>query len=282
MAFFSKAIEKLKGSLSKSRQKIANSLRTVLTLGRSIDETLLSELEEQLISDDLGVETTLQIIEDLRAAWKAGKIDTADDVIPFLKTELITYWPDRDRALHFADSGPTVILVTGVNGSGKTTSVAKTRQEPLRCTIAKKVHAGVPADTFSRGGGGAAFVSGPSGLGDRDRQGRGGTPTRPRWRMTPSTAADRPERADVLLIDTAGRLHTQQNLMRQLTKIRDVVRKTAARTRRTKCCWCWTPRRVRTRWQQAQDVQARPIDVTGIYPGEAGRHGQGWYCDRDS
>ena len=70
MAIFSRALDKLKAGLQKSRKKISNSLQTVLTLGRRIDEDLLDELEEKLITDDIGVETTLQIIEDIRGAWK--------------------------------------------------------------------------------------------------------------------------------------------------------------------------------------------------------------------
>ena len=125
MAIFSKALDKLKGGLARSREKIGNSLKSVLTLGRRIDQGLLDELEEQLISDDLGVETTSQIIEHLREAWQEKKIASAEEVVPFLKQELVNYWPQRDRALRIAETGPTVILVTGVNGSGKTTSVAK-------------------------------------------------------------------------------------------------------------------------------------------------------------
>ena len=78
MAFLTRTLDKLKSGLAKSRQKINNSLKTVLTLGRRIDENLLDELEEQLISDDIGVETSLQIIEDLRTAWKEKKISLTD------------------------------------------------------------------------------------------------------------------------------------------------------------------------------------------------------------
>ena len=85
MAIFSKTLEKLKSGLAKSRQKINDSLKTVLTLGRKIDENLLEELEEKLISDDIGVETTMQIIEDLRTAWEEKKISSADEILPYLK-----------------------------------------------------------------------------------------------------------------------------------------------------------------------------------------------------
>ena len=217
MALFSKALEKLKTGLQKSRQKIGESLKSVLTLGRRIDETLLEELEEQLITDDLGVETTLQIIEDLRTAWKDKKITSAEDVIPFLKQELVSYWPDRDRQLHFADSGPTVILVTGVNGCGKTTSIAKLAH--LLSAEGKNVVLGA-CDTFR-----AAAVEQLTIWSERTgvqivKHKQGSDPAAVAFDACEAATA---RNADVLLIDTAGRLHTQQNLMRELSKIRDVV-----------------------------------------------------------
>jgi len=217
MALFSKTIDKLKAGLQKSRDKINNSLKTVLTLGRKIDEDLLDELEEQLISDDLGVETTLQIIEDLRAAWKERKITAAEDVVPFLKQELINYWPVRDRQLHFAESPPTVILVTGVNGCGKTTSVGKLAA--LLSSQGKRVVLGA-CDTFR-----AAAVEQLSIWSKRAdvqivKHQQGSDPAAVAFDACEAALA---RQTDVLLIDTAGRLHTQQNLMRELTKIHDVV-----------------------------------------------------------
>ena len=217
MALFRKAIDKLKAGLQKSRDKIGTSLKTVLTLGRKIDEDLLDELEEQLISDDLGVEATMQIIEDLRTAWKDKKISSAEEVVPFLKQELINYWPQRDRELHLAQSGPTVILVTGVNGCGKTTSVAKLAN--LLAAQGKKVVLGA-CDTFR-----AAAVEQLSIWSERTgvqivKHQQGSDPAAVAFDACEAALA---RNVDVLVIDTAGRLHTQQNLMRELTKIRDVV-----------------------------------------------------------
>ena len=125
MGLFSKTVSYLKEHLGKTRRKIASSLSAVLTLGRDINDDLLDQLEETLISDDIGVETTDRLIEDLRAAYKKGRIKKTDDVLPFLKEQMKESWPDRDRQLNQAASGPTVILVAGINGSGKTTSIAK-------------------------------------------------------------------------------------------------------------------------------------------------------------
>ena len=125
MGIFTKTAEFFKDRLGKTRDKISSSFSSVLSLGRDIDEDLLDELEETLISDDIGVETTDKLISDLRTAYRGRQIATADDIIPFLKEHIKSYWPHRDRQLHLAQTGPTVILVAGVNGSGKTTSIAK-------------------------------------------------------------------------------------------------------------------------------------------------------------
>ena len=217
MAFLSQTFGKLKNGLQKSRQKINDSLKTVLTLGRKIDEQLLEELEEQLISDDLGVETTLQIIEDLRQAYKEKKIATAEEVVPFLKEELISQWPLRDRQLQWAATPPTVIMVAGVNGTGKTTSVAKLAY--LLNAQGKKVVLAA-CDTFR-----AAAVEQLSIWSERTgvqivKHQQGSDPGAVAFDACDAALA---RQADVLLIDTAGRLHTQQNLMRELSKIRDVV-----------------------------------------------------------
>ena len=217
MAFLTRTLDKLKNGLAKSRQKIHQSLKTVLTLGRRIDEDMLEELEEQLISDDIGVETTLQIIDDLRTAWKDKKINQAEDVIPFLKQDLIDYWPEQDRQLRFAETGPTVIMIAGVNGSGKTTSVAKLAawlsQQDKKVVLAA-------CDTFR-----AAAVEQLSIWSERTgvqivKHQQGSDPAAVAFDACDAAIA---RAADVLLIDTAGRLHTQDYLMRELTKIRNIV-----------------------------------------------------------
>lgn len=219
MAIFSRALEKLKTGLSKSRKKISNSLKNVLTLGRSIDENLLEELEEQLIETDLGVETTLSIIEDLRTAWKDKKIDSAQEIVPFLKQELIDYWPERDRELNIAEHGPTVIMVTGVNGAGKTTSVGK-----LAAYLSgqgKKVVLGA-CDTFRAAAVEQLYLWSQKTQVQIVKHQQDSDPAAVAFDACEAAVA---RNADFLIIDTAGRLHTQQNLMRELTKIRNVVAK---------------------------------------------------------
>jgi len=217
MGIFTKTTRFFTDRLAKTRDKINSSLSSVLTLGRKIDDQLLDKLEETLISDDLGVETTEKLISDLRESYKNKKIDTTDDIIPFLKEHIKSYWPHRDRQLHTAQSGPTVILVAGVNGSGKTTSIAK-----LAYILSQNNKSVIVAacDTFR-----AAAVEQLSIWAERIgvqivKHQTGGDPAAVAFDACQAALA---RNADFLILDTAGRLHTQKDLMRQLTKIRDVV-----------------------------------------------------------
>jgi len=217
MGFFSKTVQFIKDHLSKTRQKISSSLSAVLTFGRKIDEQLLDELEQTLIGDDIGVETTERLISDIRTAWKAGKVKSAEEIVPFLKEQMKTYWPAQDRQLKLAASGPTVILVAGINGSGKTTSIAKLAHILSRNN--KKVVVAA-CDTFR-----AAAVEQLSIWAERIgvqivRHQQGSDPAAVAYDAC-QAALNR--HADYLILDTAGRLHTQKHLMDELGKIRGVV-----------------------------------------------------------
>ena len=217
MGIFSKTADFLKERLGKTRSKIASSLSTVLSLGRKIDDDLLDELEETLILDDIGVETTEKLISELRDAYRARKISNSEEVIPFLKEHIKSYWPDQDRQLHVAPSGPTVILVAGVNGTGKTTSIAKLAY--ILHKSGKKVIVAA-CDTFR-----AAAVEQLSIWAERIgvqivKHQSGSDPAAVAFDACEAAVA---RDADILILDTAGRLHTKKDLMVQLTKIRDVV-----------------------------------------------------------
>jgi fused signal recognition particle receptor len=164
------------------------------------------------------VAATSKIIADLRKAWEEKRIATGDDVVPFLKTELKTYWPPQDRTIRMAAAPPTVVLVAGINGAGKTTSVAKLAWQ-FKSDGKKVVLAA--ADTFR-----AAAVEQLTIWADRIGvdivKGGGKDPAAVVFDACDAAVA---RKADVLLVDTAGRLHTQDNLMRELTKIRNVVAK---------------------------------------------------------
>ncbi len=219
MGLFSKTTQFIKERLGKTRNKIASSLNSVLSLGRAIDDDLLDELEETLIRDDIGVETTDKLITDLRNAYKKREIATTDDVIPFLKEQIKLYWPPQNRQLNMALTGPTVILVAGVNGTGKTTSIAK-----LAYTLNKENKTVIVAacDTFR-----AAAVEQLTIWADRIgvqivKHQAGSDPAAVAFDACDAALS---RQVDYLILDTAGRLHTQKDLMRELTKIRDVVTK---------------------------------------------------------
>jgi fused signal recognition particle receptor len=219
MGLFTKTVAYLKEHLDKTRQKISSSLSSVLTLGRNIDDDLLDKLEETLIGDDIGVETTDRIITDLRAAYKKGQIKKTDDILPFLKSHMKNYWPQQDRMLRTAESGPTVILVAGINGSGKTTSIAK-----LAYMLHKSGKSVIVAacDTFR-----AAAVEQLTIWADRIgvqivKHKSGADPAAVAYDACQAAAA---RNVDYLIMDTAGRLHTQKHLMDELTKIRNVATK---------------------------------------------------------
>ena len=217
MGIFTKTAGYFKDRLGKTRDKITTSLSSVLTLGRNIDETLLDELEETLISDDIGLETTDKLISSLRDAYRSRQIATTDEILPFLKEHIKSYWPDRNRQLRLAQTGPTVILVAGVNGTGKTTSIAK-----LGYIFSKNNKKVILAacDTFR-----AAAVEQLSIWAERIgvqivKHKSGGDPAAVAFDACEAALA---RNTDVLILDTAGRLHTKKDLMQQLTKIRDVV-----------------------------------------------------------
>jgi len=219
MGIFTKTVDYIKDRLGKTRDKISTSFSAILAVGRTIDEELLDKLEETLISDDIGIETTDKLITELRQAYRSKKIINTDDIIPFLKQHIKDYWPHHDRQLIISSSRPTVILIAGVNGSGKTTSIAK-----LAYTLSRNNETVIVAacDTFR-----AAAVEQLSIWAERTgvqivKQKSGSDPAAVAFDACEAAMA---RNADFLILDTAGRLHTQTDLMRELTKIRDVVAK---------------------------------------------------------
>jgi fused signal recognition particle receptor len=219
MGIFTKTLDYIKGHLGKTRDKIKSSLQSILTFGRDIDDSLLEQLEETLVSDDIGVETTDKLISDLRTAYKEKKILKTDDIIPFLKEHMKNYWPEQDRKLKLSQTKPTVILIAGVNGSGKTTSIAK-----LAYMLSRNKEKVIVAacDTFR-----AAAVEQLSIWSQRIgveivKHAQNSDPAAVAY---DACAAALARKADYLILDTAGRLHTQKNLMKELEKIRDVVTK---------------------------------------------------------
>jgi fused signal recognition particle receptor len=220
LGFFKNIVSKIKQGLEKTRETLISGLRSML-LGRKLDEALIQELERRLIQSDVGVKTTARLIDSIRADFKAGKLEQGEQVLDYIKQELKKFWPEADRQLRFAPAGqgPTVILVTGVNGVGKTTSIAKL------CALLRKQNKTVllgACDTFRAGAVRQLEIWGERVGVEVVKGQQGGDPAAVAF---DACAAAKACGVDVLILDTAGRLHTQDPLMRQLTKIRGVVAK---------------------------------------------------------
>ena len=121
--------DRFKKGLARTREKIVSGFRSVLRIGRRIDQETLSRLEDTMLEADFGPATTTKLIDSVRSGWKKGEIAEEQEIQGFLAKRIVDMWPESDRQIHFAETGPTVVLVTGINGSGKTTSVAKLPME---------------------------------------------------------------------------------------------------------------------------------------------------------
>ncbi len=218
MAIFRKTIDKLKKGLGKTRETFVASLRSILS-GRQLDDELIKEIEKRLIQSDVGVAATKILIDAIKADYKTGTLTKGEDVIEYLKTELKTMWPAQDRTLNLADTKPSVILMTGVNGVGKTTSISKLCQQLT--TEGNTVLLGA-CDTFRAGAVRQLEIWGQR-LGVEVVKGQqGGDPAAVAF---DACAAAKARGVDIIIIDTAGRLQTQTGLMDQLSKIRRVIDK---------------------------------------------------------
>ena len=211
--------DRFKKGLARTREKIVSSFRSVLRIGKRIDEETLTRLEDTMLAADFGPATTTKLIDVVRGGWKKGEIAQEEEIREFLVKHIVAMWPESDRQIKFALSGPTVVLVTGINGSGKTTSVAKLANHFVK--QGRRVVLGA-CDTFR-----AAAVEQLSIWSERAgvqivKHKQGADPGAVAYDACEAAVA---READVLLIDTAGRLHTQDHLMRELAKIQTVIQR---------------------------------------------------------
>ncbi len=214
MGFF----DKLKQGLSKTKQSFNDKVNNVFSTFRKVDEELLEELEEALIMSDVGVETSTKIIGKLRDRIKKQNLKEAEEVKQVLREEIQNIFDEVDNSLHL-ETKPSVILVVGVNGVGKTTSIGKItnrlKQDGKKVVIAA-------ADTFR-----AAAVEQLEIWANRAgcpivKKEEGADPASVVYDAIKKT---KEENADVLICDTAGRLHNKKYLMDELEKIKRVIDK---------------------------------------------------------
>ena len=212
MGFF----EKLKQGLAKTRNQIAERTMDVISIFKKVDDALFEELEEVLIMSDVGYETSSEIIERLRQKTREDKITEAEDIQAALQ-EIIGDILTEDAEEFEIKTSPAVILVIGVNGVGKTTTIAKLAH--MYKEQGKKVMLAA-ADTFR-----AAAIDQLQIWADRVgvdiiKQQEGSDPASVVFDAISATKA---RGADVLICDTAGRLHNKKNLMEELSKIHKII-----------------------------------------------------------
>ena len=222
--FFSKdKKEKLDQGLEKTKENVFGKLSRAVAGKSVIDELVLDDIEEALISSDIGVETTLKIIEKLEKRVSRDKYLNSTELNNFLKQEISSLMQDTYDELPELD-GPYVIMVVGVNGVGKTTTICKLAHKFK--IEGKKVFL-VASDTF-RAAAVDQLVIWSERVGvDIVKQDMGSDPASVAFDTLQSAKANN---ADVVIIDTAGRLHNNVNLMRELGKIRNVMQKVIPNT----------------------------------------------------
>ena len=207
MGFF----DKIKKGLTKTRDALANTLGSVFS-GSEIDDDFYDELEESLILADMGVETAVKATEKLRRHIKENHINTAQEAKTALKGILVEMLNQGDTALNMSTK-PSVVLVIGVNGVGKTTTIGKLATRLVG--EGKKVML-VAADTFRAAAADQLEIWAQRSGALIVRQNEGAAPASVVFDGIRSAKA---KDVDVILIDTAGRLHNKQNLMNELAKI---------------------------------------------------------------
>lgn len=209
----------LKDGLRKTNQLLRTDIRDLFKAeGRLVDEAFLEELYARLIHTDMGVQSATAIVDDIRTTFR-GRVVDMGDLLAAVKAKLKQLLAQAPEPIRFAAAGPTVVLVAGVNGAGKTTSIAKLAR--LFREQGKSVVLGA-GDTF-RAAAVEQLAIWAQRLGAQIVRGEPGTDPASVAHRAVAQALDKG--ADVCLVDTAGRLQTQQNLMSELGKIGRVVGK---------------------------------------------------------
>ena len=213
MGFF----DRLKKGLSKTRENLTHNIERLIIGYADIDDDLIDELEEALLMADVGVKTTETLIAAVRKGIKQKEIRSPEDLIPFLEKEIVRILEESDDTFRMAAQGPTVLLVVGTNGVGKTTTIGKLSAYYRRQGKAVLLAA---ADTFR-----AAAIDQLEIWGNRTnaqvvKHAEGSDPAAV---VFDAMQAAKARGVDIVIVDTAGRLQTKSNLMQELEKIYRVI-----------------------------------------------------------
>ncbi len=209
---------RVKEGLAKTRQALGGALRKLIGAGRTIDQTFIDQLEETLLAADIGVAKTEEIIAEINLRWKKGEAADGPALLALLKESLRKELALPENELTFRE-GPTVVLIVGVNGAGKTTTLAKLAKRYRDQGKSVLIGAG---DTYR-----AAAIEQLTIWAERVgvdiiKTTAGGDAAAVAF---DSVAAAQARGIDLVLIDTAGRLHSKEHLMRELEKVRRVMQK---------------------------------------------------------
>ena len=212
-------IEKLKQGLSKTHQGFVEKIDRLFLGKKTLSPELLDELEMVLFEADLGVKTTTQLIEGVRQGLKRGDLQDPEKVREFIKQAIlrILQTGEKPLAIDFAKTKPFVMMVVGVNGTGKTTTIGKIAYQYV--TQGKKVLIGA-ADTFRAAAVEQLEIWANRVEADFIKQSKGSDPSAVAYDAIHAAKA---RNSDLILIDTAGRLHTKVNLMEELKKVKRIV-----------------------------------------------------------
>ena len=209
--------ERFKAGLSKTQSSLVGRVDSLLRGRTTIDADLIEELEEILITADLGMQTTQQLIDSLESSRTKGELASPDQVRQLLMEELAKILNFDSKPLDLTSASPFVIMVVGVNGVGKTTTIGKLAHQ--FALEGKKVILGA-GDTFRAAAAEQLQIWGDRADVEVVSHAEGADPSAVAFDAAKAAVA---RKADILLIDTAGRLHTKVNLMEELKKIRRVL-----------------------------------------------------------
>lgn len=214
MGFF----ERLKDGLQKTRKNFTERIEVLVGMSAEIDDDFLDELEMILLSADVGAKTTEKLIEAVRQAARKKEIKGTEDVVPFLKKYLTQMLTEEGQLTRISGT-PTVILVVGVNGVGKTTTIGKLANYFHLLNYKVMIAA---ADTFRAAASEQLEIWGKRAGCDVIKHAEGADPAAVVFDAMKAAIA---RKADILFIDTAGRLHNKANLMNELEKIHRVIKR---------------------------------------------------------
>lgn len=215
MGFFNK----LKNSLNKTRKSFTEKIEQLVVGYADIDDDCLDELEEILISADVGIKTTMKLMEDVRLGIRKKEINSPEDLRPFLIKRISEILVTGENTTMVAATPPTIFLVIGVNGVGKTTTIGKLAKYYKNQGKTVMLAA---ADTFRAAAIDQLQIWGQRASVDVIAHEEGSDPAAVVFDAVQAAIA---RKTDILLIDTAGRLHNKSNLMEELNKIYRVIKR---------------------------------------------------------